>query len=93
MKVYKGSLINKKVIEIEAERINEKSVWINGRRSNRFTDYDKYCETKEDAAAFIRINLERKVKQAESRLAYEKQQLEQFLASLLSECGDEGDGA
>jgi hypothetical protein len=58
------------VTRVRIERFNDTSVWINGRRSGRFTQWDRYYPTFAEAKASI-------VDGAEKRVLSLRRQLEQ----------------
>lgn len=46
---------------VELDRVNDKSVWINGRRLARVSDYEQYHRTELDALTFLRERIARRV--------------------------------
>lgn len=73
MKVYRE--IWGKIEEIEADKIEEKSVWIKGRRRNRISDWESFFKTWDEAKAFM-------VDRLENELAAAKQELDKARSNL-----------
>ena len=74
MKVYKVSEYTNEIKELEADRVTEKTVWINGRQ-NRKSFYCGYFTTKEEAVLFLRDRLVKEIESMEKRLLRAKRAL------------------
>ena len=75
MKVYKVAKYTNEIKELEADRVTEKTVWINGRRNRKSGYYYEYFTTKEEAVLFLRDRLVKEIKSIENRLLRAKQAL------------------
>lgn len=47
--IQKYYYVNPKIYEVKVERTTQHSVWISGNRRARFTEYEKYYDTFEEA--------------------------------------------
>lgn len=74
MKVYRE--IWGKIEEIEADRIEDKSVWIKGRRRNRVSDWESFFETWHEAKAFMVDRLQYELAAAKQELDKARSKLE-----------------
>ena len=63
------------VEEVEADRVTEKSIWIDGRRNNIEGRYHTYFSERADAVQHVIDFYRLKVRSAESRLEYCRDEL------------------
>lgn len=75
MKMYRTSKWSLSIVEIEVDKVNEKSIWIDGHRNSRLSSYHNYFETWEDAKNFL-------VTRCESNLQSDKQRLDRCMSEL-----------
>ncbi len=68
MKKFKVTTISDQIVEVVVERETEKSVWINGRKSSKRSNYENFFDTWEDAYAFLLGGARKKVISAERTL-------------------------
>ena len=54
--------------KVEVERETEQSVWINGRRNSKHSDYSSFFDSFDEAKAFLLAIAEKKVTLAKLRL-------------------------
>ena len=73
MKMFKSRW--EEITEVEVERVNDSSVWINGRRKDRFGSYECYHETWEAAHAQMMNLACSELKSAQRQLAYAQEKL------------------
>lgn len=64
---------------IECERETETSVWINGRRSQKQTEYHSMFNTWEDAKLHLETLARQEIESLESRIADKRRTLEQII--------------
>ncbi len=81
MRVYKTGGWKELIEEIEATRVNEKSVWIYNElrnkeeRSARYSNYSNYWVTIEEAKNYLKEKLHNQIKRAEKQISKAKNQL------------------
>ena len=81
MKKYLVTLWYRSLIrEIEVERETESSVWIKGRRLAKFSNYEKYFSTWEDAHTFLLFEANKRKDLAERNLNDANRTIEKVLA-------------
>lgn len=68
------------VVKIKADRANEKSVWIDGRRSSRFSDYYRYFDSFQEAKDWLIDRTTSRLERYEEKLEEEAQNLKEFEA-------------
>jgi len=61
MKKYKVIGYSTEIIEVEAERETETSIWIKGHRRKKHKDFEDYFDTWEEANYFLMERCENKV--------------------------------
>ena len=61
IKYRTGGWSRRPIVPIEVERETASSVWINGNRHGKMTDYHQYWDTFYDAHAYLIANAERAV--------------------------------
>jgi hypothetical protein len=66
-------------VEVEVEKVTDKSVWIDGRRRSRETDWECYFETYQEAKQALIENKMAKVLAAEKELAHLRAELVKLL--------------
>jgi len=76
MKLYYAIKWDSKVQEVESERQTDKSVFINGSRSNWHSDYGSYFLSWQEAKDFLIKHNEGIVQDAKKRLQRSEEQLE-----------------
>ena len=81
MKVYRVTAYTDEIIEVEADRVTEKTVWIYGLQNRRNSHFERCFTTKEEAVAFLRDRLNREIKS----LGYSIDKAKQALAGLEKE--------
>jgi len=76
IKYRTGGYISTTIDAVEIERETVLSVWVKGNRYKKFSDYDKYFDTFEEAKKYLidketshLFNLRHSVKNSEDRLA------------------------
>lgn len=64
------TLVSPEVEEVEADRVTEKSIWVDGRRNNIEGRYYTYFSERADAVQHVIDFHKQKVESAERRLEY-----------------------
>ena len=62
MKVYKTGGFKELIEIVEVDRVSNKSVWINGRRTSKRSIYCNYWDTMQNAKQHLLENLKEKIK-------------------------------
>lgn len=87
MKLFKSYF--QKIVTVEAERVTDSSVWINGKRSLKATSYECYHETWIDAKQRLVDECMAEVTRRERSLQYAKDALAKVEALQESDCKTE----
>jgi hypothetical protein len=69
-------------VEVEVEKVTDKSVWIDGRRKLRETQWECYFETYQEARQALMNNRMAQIRMAEGELAHHKEELTKLLLAL-----------
>ena len=69
MKIYEVRSYSSAIHEIEADRVGENSVWINGRRHSRNTSWVVYFDSQDEAVQYTRARLQRVIDNLNDKLA------------------------
>jgi DNA-binding transcriptional regulator GbsR (MarR family) len=76
IKMYKAeSWITEKIITIKVGKVTEKSIWVGGSRRARYSAYDNYFKTFDEAKTFLIEQAQKKVDIASATLAREQEKL------------------
>lgn len=68
------------ITRVECDRETDQSVWINGRRQQKETDYHSYFNAWEEARDFLRRTEERAIKMLERNIAEQRRTLAEIEA-------------
>lgn len=71
MKMYKVDVYgsNTKIVAVEVERFNDKTVWLKGRMERRFTGYFVYLTSWKEAHDYLMERMNQQVKEAHKAYA------------------------
>lgn len=80
MKYYKAksTTFGTPIVSVEIERVTESSVFINGRRRAKFSDYESYFETFEYAKKWLMERAERKIQSASYQLSLANEEYKKY---------------
>jgi hypothetical protein len=95
MKKYKTSAcrwnIDARIEEIEVERATTASVWINGRRNAKVTDYDMYHDTWDEAQSYLFRKCNEKIENAKRKILELEKARQKVLALMILKPEGNGD--
>lgn len=69
---------------VEVEKVNDKTVWINGRRNARTSNYDNYFDTFEEAKSFLLTEAKSEINKYKTGLEAAEKEYERIQAIKLN---------